>query len=208
MVRVRNSRVPGVPRPDLLGSSHGWERFWNACSRMPAIFRCVLEHIQLPLSHHLAVPSRLQRQQQVQQPADKHCLALLLIMYAGGDGPKGPADNYRSWGSGDGDFGYGHGNGYMHLTPVALGVVLAGMMVATWQAGPPAATAATIADMAVTGVTEDYFEADRSLVQFPSFSAVIEDTDEYLCCGEGFTADEKELVVPKQYRVREWVFVH
>lgn len=126
---------------------------------------------------------------------------MLGAVATGGNGPNGPTSNTRSWGAGDGGFSNGRGNTPITTSPAALAVMLAGMVLWGMQAGPAAATAGAMTD------SEEYFQYDSSmaLVQTPGAFAEVDDE---CVCGDGFTAEEKELLAPKQYHVREWVFVH
>lgn len=111
----------------------------------------------------------------------------------GGDGPTGPRDGPICCWNNDDNSGDDN-QGIIAKHGLLACVAAAGLAVSVAMPSP-----ATAAD--VTGVSAAFVNSDISAYDSSEH-------DECFSSSAFLTEDEKELMAPKQYRVREWVYVH
>lgn len=114
---------------------------------------------------------------------------LLPFLAGGGNGPKGPRDSIACWGNDNN--GEDSDNGMVTKHGVLACVAAAGVAASITM--PSAATAAGV---------------DSAAMSAHAASCNSSEHDEFFCSSSFLTEEEKEVMAPKQYRVREWVCVH
>lgn len=130
-------------------------------------------------------------------------MALAVCVRAGGNGPHPPTGNggYRPE---DGDWNDDH-------TPSSLVHAVLTVTVATTTLlgvyARPAAAAEEGTAIPLGLDSLDLGQGSSNMVHWQPAIPKQKEAIECVCCDD-FTAEELELLAPRQYRVREWVFVH
>lgn len=127
--------------------------------------------------------------------------SVALAACGGGNGPRGPVDNSmgcrRWWGD---EPSNNHG-GAISMLPGGMAVLLPSLAVAgALQAGPACAAASSFLSEGMEALAGELQAAATDNTSL--FSTLPADYNLH-----AFTEEEKELVCPKQYRVREIVYV-